>query len=859
MGEISNPNSPVITKSLVPPKPKSPDNKLKAVKYVVAPDQPQLVPDYQHRSRAFTVIPISEDCPFIRWCAWYHSQLEMVRLHARFFKKEFFLWENIFPQTAPDESVPAHRRLPGLPQFAVRGKYVIRMFLDGDWRGVAIDDLCPVIANGYCPLDIGGSLWSVLMGKALIKAFHAYFKAGKEYDIPVIQALTGWVPSVRTNVLMNSVELDSIPASSFGPDGPPRRLVYTAIGTTDGLDQLVGAPGWKPVDGAWVAGECQPHHLDVWTVYDPNNAGGVRSVDRFQREVSRGPHWLVPSTIHQHGFTRPTKWNSTSPYRSNVQSYITVRCDAPVTAFIQFAPSDVCADPSTFSVSRASDQVGSDPLELVATSTTASRPFVNLECSAGTNVIVIDCDPRNRGPGMLMVGLSPIRRLSGATTPQVLLSEDVRTVRDLLCPSRCRMQILRSTSEAGPSLLAKEVIRVAPGGGIRIVGPVAVPPLEVHVFTSDGTSLIGRTSLSMPMTDIPAAEAEAVLIIRSCFSSPPTPPASRSKQAPVINTVDLTIIGAQSIESLQSTSPSRIGYVLPASSQIVERITVLKPVACTLSVVTDADYLEMAVYLVNAPAGADDARNPLVFQSLGDLRKSIEVVHRMSGSPPLLIPCLSMVPGEVYVLTTTARTTSHWTLQFFITEGSTSDIEIGRDTTQSDIETRLRHEWASRSQEAKLVTEFLTEYGGITDGAGKVAYVHTKLLESEWNLSSALTAASSDGGQEPTKALFTPRDWAFTPPPLDEVALGIVRKSVEDRNRCYRQLAEAVNAVEADIMHDIKDALQDSTDAHLASAFPELVASATDYTCVKAIYMRIKATMFVPAIEPVLMNQMDKQ
>ena len=60
-------------------------------------------------------------------------------------------------------------------------------------------------------------------------------------------------------------------------------------------------------------------------------------------------------------------------------------------------------------------------------------------------------------------------------------------------------------------------------------------------------------------------------------------------------------------------------------------------------------------------------------------------------------------------------------------------------------------------------------------------------------------------------------------------------------------------------MHDIKDALQDSTDAHLASAFPELVASATDYTCVKAIYMRIKATMFVPAIEPVLMNQMDKQ
>merc|ERR1719281_1396295 len=71
---------------------------------------------------------------------------------------------------------------------------------------IEVDDLVPVMATGgnlhpHAPLFPArtgsggpGPIWPMLLTKALLKAFHPYCVKGMFFDIPVLHAVTGFIP-----------------------------------------------------------------------------------------------------------------------------------------------------------------------------------------------------------------------------------------------------------------------------------------------------------------------------------------------------------------------------------------------------------------------------------------------------------------------------------------------------------------------------------------------------------------------------------------------------------------------------------------------------------------------------------------
>jgi len=117
------------------------------------------------------------------------SQFAAVAEHRLLLPGGCFLWELIHPQ---DEE--------GMPLYNPHGKYIVKLFVQGKWRQVLIDDVVPV---GYamhgnntyasllpCSQDIN-IIWPQLLAKALIQAFQDDLNMPV---LPCITALTGWVP-----------------------------------------------------------------------------------------------------------------------------------------------------------------------------------------------------------------------------------------------------------------------------------------------------------------------------------------------------------------------------------------------------------------------------------------------------------------------------------------------------------------------------------------------------------------------------------------------------------------------------------------------------------------------------------------
>ncbi|CAJ1373582.1 unnamed protein product [Effrenium voratum] len=117
------------------------------------------------------------------------SQFAAVAEHRLLLPKGYFLWELIHPQ---DEE--------GMPLFNPHGKYIVKLFVQGKWRQVVIDDVVPVGYamhgnNTYASLlptsqDVN-IIWPQLLAKALMQVFQ------DDLNIPVlpcITALTGWMP-----------------------------------------------------------------------------------------------------------------------------------------------------------------------------------------------------------------------------------------------------------------------------------------------------------------------------------------------------------------------------------------------------------------------------------------------------------------------------------------------------------------------------------------------------------------------------------------------------------------------------------------------------------------------------------------
>merc|ERR1719409_1771656 len=104
------------------------------------------------------------------------AQFGIISEHRHFIPRGNYLWELIHPQDAD-----------GMPIFNPHGKYIVKLFVQGKWRQVVIDDVVPVgiAAAGYsavhAPLLPAASvptvIWPQLLTKALLRAFQADLNA----------------------------------------------------------------------------------------------------------------------------------------------------------------------------------------------------------------------------------------------------------------------------------------------------------------------------------------------------------------------------------------------------------------------------------------------------------------------------------------------------------------------------------------------------------------------------------------------------------------------------------------------------------------------------------------------------------
>eukprot|EP00746_Dinoflagellata_sp_MGD_P151409 gnl/MRDRNA2_/MRDRNA2_83019_c0_seq1.p1 gnl/MRDRNA2_/MRDRNA2_83019_c0~~gnl/MRDRNA2_/MRDRNA2_83019_c0_seq1.p1 ORF type:complete len:1373 (+),score=373.82 gnl/MRDRNA2_/MRDRNA2_83019_c0_seq1:96-4214(+) len=123
------------------------------------------------------------------------SQILLVGEHAKFIPQGQFLWDLIFPQ---DES--------GTPLYNPNGKYCVKLFIQGAWRQVIVDDVVPVAQQAVqpggayiahhvplLPWNAGypNAIWPLILSKAILKAFQADLKSGK---FSIVTCLTGWLP-----------------------------------------------------------------------------------------------------------------------------------------------------------------------------------------------------------------------------------------------------------------------------------------------------------------------------------------------------------------------------------------------------------------------------------------------------------------------------------------------------------------------------------------------------------------------------------------------------------------------------------------------------------------------------------------
>lgn len=83
----------------------------------------------------------------------------------------------------------------GYPIYNPCGKYIVKLFINGEWRAVEVDDYLPMdsFGNLICAHSNKGKLWVSILEKAYLKIHGGYEFVGSNSSRD-LYTLTGWLP-----------------------------------------------------------------------------------------------------------------------------------------------------------------------------------------------------------------------------------------------------------------------------------------------------------------------------------------------------------------------------------------------------------------------------------------------------------------------------------------------------------------------------------------------------------------------------------------------------------------------------------------------------------------------------------------